>query len=93
MFYYGLLGSLISCGHGFNHTYPVTARLYQSTIILSEPVKSGILQGSTLGPLLFVIYLDDISSSIMYSNLLSLLHDDVKCYKAIHNPQDSVSTV
>ena len=53
------------------------------------PVKSGIPQGSILGPLLFIIYINDLSSSISYSNLLKFA-DDVKCYRAICNSNDSL---
>ena len=53
-------------------------------------MKSSIQQGSILGPLLFVIYINNLLSSIMYSNLFKFA-DDVKCYKAIHNIQDSQS--
>ena len=50
-------------------------------------MKSGVPQGSILGPLLFVIYINDLSSSITYSNLLKFA-DDVKFYKAIHKLHD-----
>ena len=54
------------------------------------PVKSGVPQGSILGLLLYVIYINDLSSSIKYSNLFKFA-DDVKYYKAIHNFQDPQS--
>ena len=53
-------------------------------------MKSVVLQGSLLSPLLFIIYSNDLLSSIMYSNLLKFA-DDVKCYKAIHSFHDPES--
>ena len=51
-------------------------------------MKSSVPQGSILGPVLFVIYINDLSSSITYSNLLKFA-DNVKCYKTIHSLHDS----
>ena len=51
------------------------------------PVISEVPQGSILGPLLFLIYINDLPPAVTSSKVL-LFADDAKCYKTIHNLSD-----
>ena len=54
-------------------------------------VLSGLLQGSILGPLLFLVYIDDIPKCIKHDSKVAIFADDSMLFKIIEKPSDKLA--
>ena len=52
------------------------------------PVKSGVPQGSVLGPLLFVLFINDISNGVSPGTYICLFADDTKIWRRMNSEED-----
>ena len=53
------------------------------------PVSSGAPQGSVLGPIRFLLYINDLSDNVQ--SQVRLFADDTAVYLTINNPDDSAT--
>ena len=80
------------CGNLLNWFQNYLTNRHQKVTVLGKtscpiPVLSGVPQGSILGPLLFLMYVNDLPQQTTTSSV-ALFADDTKCYRAISKAQD-----
>ena len=84
----GVTGSLLKLFSNYlSHRHQRVVLDGQSSPLIE--VTSGVLQGSILGPLLFIIYMDHINSvPLSPSTRIILYADDILLYSSIHHTFD-----
>ena len=86
--YYGIRGNILEWISQW-----LTSR-NQSVVVDGETsypvhVKSGVPQGTVLGPLMFLIYINDITDQISNGTSIRLFADDCLLYRIIKSPSDA----
>ena len=63
--------------------------LVEGNVSSPRPVLSGVPQGTVLGPLLFLVYINDINEGLSHGTKIKLFADDSLLYRTIKTPNDS----
>ena len=85
---FGICGNLLRWIGEFLHNRTQCVRV-GSAISCPKQLISAVVQGSLLGPLLFLLYVDDVAKLFSTSVLCKLYADDVRLYCVIQTEQDA----
>ena len=86
------LGSFGICGKLLNPFENYLSNRFQRVLLNGQesnwfPIKAGVPQGSILGPLLFLMYINDLPDGL-YS-IVKLFADDTSLFSIVHDPNES----
>ena len=88
---YGISGNLLCWIKAFLTNRKQMVRI-NSTFSSICDVISGVPQGSVLGPMLFIIFINDITDNLDQSTTAKLFADDIKLYSELSFPHNNLQT-
>ena len=87
---YGICGNLLNWIKSFLSDRTHTTRVGHSISDVAD-IRSGIVQGSCIGPILFILYINDVTSILNNNVRCKIYADDLKLYTEIISDDDCVS--
>ena len=86
----GIKGDILAWTSSFLHMRTQQV-LVDGSFSNSSPVLSGVPQGTVLGPLLFLIYINDIHKDLSPGTFIRLFADDSLLYRIIRTVADTIT--